>query len=325
MINEDAIFIYDRPFKKGLKFWVKRVLLVFLGVFYRVVLYFNKPQKLHRKYDVVICAIFKNEARFFKEWIEYHKVVGVCHFYLYNNFSEDNYLEVLQPYIDCGEVTLIDWPVPQGQSKAYEHWFKNYKNECQWVSFLDLDEFICPLQHQTIGEWVNAYSNYPSVVVYWKMFGTSGLMEHNNSKLVVEQYHICWGKSYAVGKMLYNTCFNIAKFDIMVHHMPQTKVSFFGVEIIIPPINEFYFFLQWNIHRVKSLRRNECGMQINHYWSKAFDFYMSKQNRGDVAFQKSPLNLDYFFWHETKNCSSDYSIYRFLVKLKLQMRLKHNE
>lgn len=325
MINEDAVFIYDRPFKKGLKFWVKRVLLVFLGFFYRFVLYFNKPKKVNGKHEVAICAIFKNEARFFREWIEYHKVVGVSHFYLYNNFSEDNYLEVLQVYIDRGEVTLVDWPVAQGQSKAYEHWFKNFKNECHWVSFLDIDEFICPLKHQSIGAWVKAYQNFPSVVIYWKMFGTSGLMKHDQERLVIEQYHVCWGKRYAVGKVLYNTFFDIAEFGLDVHHMPQTKLSFFGFQIIIPPVNEFCHFLKWNIHRVNNIRSNESSIQINHYWSKAFDYYMSKQDRGDVAFQKSPLNLDYFYWHETKNCSVDYSIYRFLVKLKLQMGLTHNE
>ncbi len=32
-----------------------------------------------------LCAIFKDEADYLREWIEFHRIVGVEHFYLYNN------------------------------------------------------------------------------------------------------------------------------------------------------------------------------------------------------------------------------------------------
>src|SRR4051812_43400023 len=65
----------------------------------------------YQKYKLVACAIFQNETFFLREWIEYHRIVGVEHFYLYNNLSTDNYLEILQPYIAEGIVELFDWPV----------------------------------------------------------------------------------------------------------------------------------------------------------------------------------------------------------------------
>ena len=61
------------------------------------------------KYKFAICSMFKNEAKFLKEWIEFHRLIGAEHFYLYNNESTDNYLEVLKPYIDKNIVELIDW------------------------------------------------------------------------------------------------------------------------------------------------------------------------------------------------------------------------
>ena len=42
------------------------------------------------KYYFSICAIFKDESLSIKEWIEYHKLIGVEHFYLYNNNSTDS-------------------------------------------------------------------------------------------------------------------------------------------------------------------------------------------------------------------------------------------
>ncbi len=80
---------------------------------------------------------------FLREWIEFHILVGVEHFYLYNNFSEDNYLEVLQPYIESGIVTLTDWPIESGQLSAYLDCFKRHKNHTVWKAYINPDEFIC--------------------------------------------------------------------------------------------------------------------------------------------------------------------------------------
>ena len=60
----------------------------------------KKTGKQQKKYTVAVCAIFKNESVFLKEWLEYHLLIGVEHFYLYNNFSEDNYQDILAPYLD---------------------------------------------------------------------------------------------------------------------------------------------------------------------------------------------------------------------------------
>lgn len=38
--------------------------------------------------------MFYNEAKFLKERLDYHLVIGVSHFYLYNNNSTDDYMPV---------------------------------------------------------------------------------------------------------------------------------------------------------------------------------------------------------------------------------------
>ncbi len=66
-------------------------------------------------YELSICAIFRDEAPYLKEWLELHKLIGVERFYLFNNGSTDDYLTVLQAYIDQNEVEPIDWPSPRGR------------------------------------------------------------------------------------------------------------------------------------------------------------------------------------------------------------------
>lgn len=62
----------------------------------------NCRMREKKKYYMSVCAVFKNEAPFMKEWILYYQVIGADHIYLYNNNSDDNYQEVLQPLLIVG-------------------------------------------------------------------------------------------------------------------------------------------------------------------------------------------------------------------------------
>jgi hypothetical protein len=61
------------------------------------------------------CAIYLNEAPNLQEWIEFHRLVGVERFYLYNDNSTDDHRAVLAPYVDEGIVVLKDWSIRPGQ------------------------------------------------------------------------------------------------------------------------------------------------------------------------------------------------------------------
>jgi hypothetical protein len=75
------------------------------------------------RFNLTACAIFREEAPFLAEWIRFHQSVGFEHFYLYNNFSTDDFKAVLEPFIQEGLVTLVDWPRPVGQLSAYTSFF----------------------------------------------------------------------------------------------------------------------------------------------------------------------------------------------------------
>lgn len=55
-----------------------------------------------------ICMIFRDEAPYLKEWIEFHRLAGVDHFDLCNHRNQDNYLDVLTPYMKKGVVELTE-------------------------------------------------------------------------------------------------------------------------------------------------------------------------------------------------------------------------
>lgn len=312
---ENKNFVLIKPQTRGVMNVLRYCVLILTDIFYKLLfkLFPLKNQINKKKYYLSICSIFKNEGLFLKEWLDYNLIMGFEHFYLYNNNSDDNFREILKPYIEQGIVTLVEWPQVPGQLAMYEHWYKTYRHETQWVSFLDLDEFFCPKQERSVPEWLKKFEKYPLIMVYWKMFGTSGLMKHDENKTCIEQYTNSWGKLANLGKLIYNTDYEIAFFKLDMMHYFMVKYK--GLKI--PPINQFGHFVIWN--NINRTNGKPADIQLNHYWSKAYDNYISKHKRGSAVFGKSWKTFDKFMDHEYMNISSDYSIYRFLVLLKLKM------
>lgn len=63
-----------------------------------------------KKIDLAIVTIMKNEAPYVKEWLDYHILVGVKKFYIYDNDSDDNLHDILRPYIEQGIVEYTFFP-----------------------------------------------------------------------------------------------------------------------------------------------------------------------------------------------------------------------
>ena len=150
ILKENKYLIYDQPKKIGLKLFAKKIVSLAQRGYYKLMYCLCKPKKsMKNKYKVSICAIFKDEADYLKEWIEFHRIVGIEHFYLYNNNSVDNYDQVLKPYIDQGIVSLKNWPKPQSQMEAYQDFMDDNSLETEWVGFIDLDEYVVPNESNT--------------------------------------------------------------------------------------------------------------------------------------------------------------------------------
>lgn len=155
-----------------------------------------------KKYQLAICAIFKNESRYLKEWIEYHKMIGVEHFYLYDNDSTDD-ISFLQKYLDDGSLTLNKISGVAQQMPAYNHFLQTYKNEVEWCAIIDLDEFIVPTECATLPNQINrildraskkisimdgiSMSFIAGIQLSWLYYGTSFHIDPPDG-LVLENY-----------------------------------------------------------------------------------------------------------------------------------------
>ena len=205
---ENKYVYYSSALPKGIKGLMLKLYAKGMSWIYKPVLNIIRPHQNsteEKKYDVVVGAIFKNEAKYLKEWIEFNRIVGVQHFYMYNNFSDDNYMEVLEPYIQEGIVDLIDWPVKQGQISAYKDCYDKHRKDAKWIGFIDIDEYIVPNKMDSIYDFLKLFEkNRAAVIVNWRIFGTSGHIEKNMNETMVERYTVCWDKYCSIGKCFYN-------------------------------------------------------------------------------------------------------------------------
>ncbi len=324
-VKENKYLILDSPYEVTMKYIIKSILQIPFNLMYRLRLNCNKVKPVSKKYKISICAIFKNEALYLKEWIEYHKIVGVEHFYLYNNNSEDNYQEVLKPYIEKGIVTLTEWPQNQAQMQCYHDAFDKYKDDTEWLTFIDIDEFIVPNTTNNIYDFLKPYQNKrPVIIVYWKIFGTSGKLSRDTKGLVCKDLIVCYNKYASIGKMFFNTAYTFDKNDKhngVLHHYCWGKKK----NIPLPPVNVFDKMCTFGKNPIPwNANPTYFPMQINHYFTKTYEEYLHKKAKGDVFFKINPHDEEYFYKAEMKNQSVDYKIYKYMIKLELAMHKNDN-
>lgn len=262
---------------------------------------------------IAICAIFQNDAAFLKEWLDFHFAIGVDHFFLYNDRSQDDYKDVLAPYIEKGRVTLqnaLDHPVfLERMVVCYNDClFKNGSN-FKWITFLDTDEFIIPKKAESLKGFLRDYEDYPGVFINWLIFGTSGI-EHLNSG------------EYLIEKMVYRCP------DEHEEHLsgktimqPSSGMLFYRDNPHYPeysPFNRMVFADKSPFVAKKGLRKICLDkIQLNHYWYRTERFYQQIKIPRRIALEgkKRESNLDE--WHRKRaNSTYDGSALKFMKNFR---------
>lgn len=217
-------------------------------------------------YNLCVLAIFKNETMNMKLWIDHYITQGVNHFYLIDNGSDDNPLNILQEYIDKNIVTYYSLPEQHKQSEHYRAVFtkENLKEKTKWLIVCDLDEFFFGT-NETLSDALVQYEEYDIIYSNWLMFGSNGLIQHpkdiridNNTR--EEKLHAL--KKYIVKPDKIGDVDNI---DIHEVHNINNEI-----------------FVNDRIH-------------LNHYSIQSLDFFEKvKMKRGDAVYENNVRDMTYF-------------------------------
>ena len=237
-------------------------------------------------YDLAVVAIFKDEAPYLREWLDYHLAAGVEHFYLYNNDSSDNFAEILAPYIAANIVTLIDYPGKAMLIPAYEDAVQNFRFTCRYMPILDLDEFLYPKTRQNIADFIDdffsCHDNAGGLGINWQHFGPNGQETADYSRGVLERFTRRAVDDWTFknedgeprGNIFIKSVVNPRRVDYF--DGPHNILYFGDFKSINSSGTDTYFTANFPVMTDKIV--------INHYYPKSREeFIKNKITRGDVA------------------------------------------
>ncbi len=111
-----------------------------------------------RKHEIaaVVCARWEND--YIVEFLRYYRILGYNHVYLYcNDDSPSSLYEAVYDFVSGDQpfVTFTHVKFQGMQHQIYSHFLMNHAAEVQWVSFIDVDEFINIANGSTITALMN--------------------------------------------------------------------------------------------------------------------------------------------------------------------------
>lgn len=274
-------------------------------------------------YYLAMGTIFQDDARFLKEWLEFHLLVGVEHFYLYNNLSSDNYAEVLEPYVSSGTVELIDWPFWNGgtmagwrmvEREAFRDMIGRARGQATWLAMTAVDEFLFPVSEDSLGRLLQDYEGYGGLCVNWHAFGTAGVPRIPDDRLMIETLTRCAQRSHPYNLHIKT----IAQPELIAdcssaHHM-RYRPGYFQVN------SDCQRFEGRFSPYVASDR-----VRINHYWTgdhwMLHSLKLPRSRRGASDRWPDEEGLIFQRLKDFNARESDRAIFRFVGQLRLRMGL----
>ncbi|MCI8347592.1 MAG: glycosyltransferase family 92 protein [Bacilli bacterium] len=222
-------------------------------------------------------AIVKNEEPYIIEWIEFHRLVGVNKFYIYDNESSDDLKKLLNPYIENGIVVYQYVPGKNMQNIVYADAIKKYKDESKYMGFIDIDEFVIPHEDNDLGDIVDDVlakkEGAAGVAINWRIYGSNGY-EKPPKGLVIENYKFRAEDDFDVNRHIKTICNPRKVVTFQNPHYPVYMKGYYSIDedghVIKGPFNSY----------------GQCKkMQINHYFTKSKTEYVLKALRGKADSQ----------------------------------------
>lgn len=229
-----------------------------------------KPKLLEK---IALVGIVKNEGPYLREWIEYHKILGISKFYIYDNSSTDKTAEVLKELAtDCNVVYQKVSGVAH-QMDVYNDALEIARKSNEYLLFLDADEFIFLQDNSTsllesIKEIFCKDSHIGGIAINWLIFGSSNYQQ-KPAGLVTQSYFLRSKEDFEKNAHVKTVCDPRKVAGVLNPHYPEYLTGYYAVD--------------QNFDKVLGAF-NKAGVnqniRINHYFTKSREEFTLKRNRG---------------------------------------------
>jgi len=256
--------------------------------------------------ELTFCTMIKNEAKYIREWVEFHSLLGVNRFIIFDNESKDS------PHLSlngtAAEVTIVRWPpVPwtdndnphKKECEAYtsraklDKWAyascqraafhvcaQNERGLSRWIAAVDVDEFFLPKYDEdglhSLPDALARYEHLDGILHVPFHYGTSGYQHAiGDDELIIETHLLRADTEYPGNFKEFVNPSHIITYD-SVHMATHDKAT-------------------QNIYRELFLTpREHAHIRFNHYRFRSVE----------EARHKGVKNMNEELWHEIQKWNS---------------------
>ncbi|CAM9267501.1 unnamed protein product [Laminaria digitata] len=272
---------------------------------------------------LALCTMFKDEAPYLEEWLQYHWLLGVSKVYMYDNGSLDNSRALLKKYESSGFVHVRDWRHEGAQTEALNDCLCRFRHTTRWMTFIDVDEFMDSAPGLPIQAAGNVSEEQASQLDFDHVkFSFYSMAERR--KLLQKRLHE-WGPkrhtqcmpwvNYCSSGQLSKSPGGITENYLQLEDMGEPKIHmqkplFKAMEALtlrrIGPHFLLYATEGIDLQYQRNLRcpydwLDSRAFQLRHYRSKSLEEYVRRRMGADSAYKgkhytREQLTLE---WHET--------------------------
>lgn len=246
-------------------------------------------------YDVCLGLIVKDDVRVLREWLAYHVVIGVQHFWIaINDVDPSDTFNMLQPFIHRGLVHAFHIEGFRKQRKAYNDILRLATGKTKWLGFLDSDEFIHLRHMDNLPQFMQQYEldDVAALAVRWRIFGSN------------------WHRTIQASVLEAYTRRAEDDFPVNAHLKLLVRPS--HVESMLCPhstaVKEGYRMVDENLTTLPNATPLHQGtanlIRINHYFCRSVEDFARKIWRGRADFDQgdtSHYNWQRFIDHDMNN------------------------
>ena len=253
-----------------------------------------------------VCAVVKDE-RYLPEWVEYHRIVGVEHFYIYDGGASPG--ASLEKEVREGFVTVIPFPGKAQQFNAYNHYLQNFKKTSRWVAFIDADEFLVPTRSDDLRDLLRNYEGYGGLAVSWLVFGSSFYILRPKGTQI---------ESYRLRRLYLPDMCSCVKSIVQANHaIAVNSAHTFVYEDGYICVNEKFQPIS------EAIAKNSVEtIQLNHYFTRSLLDFVEKIRRGRADIGGRRSLAEFFEMDHYANAVYDDTILRFLPELTNRLNRK---
>ena len=237
---------------------------------------------------VAVCVMVKNEERDFLEWLCFHLAVGFDTILVYDNYSTDRTFAVAASAKAVGDVRVRLWDTPGKfrQYEAYRDALRTYRDEFDWIAFIDSDEFLFAPDHRPIKAVLATLEHAGAVGVHWQCFGSSGVQSIGD-KLLIEEFLHRSLEHFTPNKHIKTIVRpELATGECSPHHFVLTEGEL-CTRADGRPIEDFF-----KPGKTRSVGATDI-LRINHYYTRSREQYARKLARGRCNGQEVVDDFDY--------------------------------